>query len=81
LIDCQIDVSVWFSVSVLCSDGPSSLVHVLVWSFQMVVLLGLLGGFHVYMRLTSGQTHWSSSLWIWHANNKSVKMMMRIWWF
>ncbi|XP_039511076.1 uncharacterized protein LOC120465414 isoform X1 [Pimephales promelas] len=49
------DLQVIVEVSVLCSEGPSSLVHVLVWSFQMVVLLGLLGGFHVYMRLTSGK--------------------------
>ncbi|RXN32853.1 hypothetical protein ROHU_004478 [Labeo rohita] len=29
-------------------------VFVLVWCFQLMVLLGLLGGFHIYMRHTSG---------------------------
>ncbi|XP_048058726.1 macrophage colony-stimulating factor 1 receptor [Megalobrama amblycephala] len=32
-----------------------SVVFVLVWSFQMMVLFGLLGGFHIYMRHTSGK--------------------------
>ncbi|KAK7140867.1 hypothetical protein R3I93_015111 [Phoxinus phoxinus] len=41
--------------SVMCSESPSSVVHVLVWCFQVMVLLGLLGGFHIYMRLTSGK--------------------------
>ncbi|KAI2657171.1 HEPACAM family member 2 [Labeo rohita] len=31
----------------------SSAVFVLVWCFQLMVLLGLLGGFHIYMRHTS----------------------------
>ncbi|KAL0175504.1 hypothetical protein M9458_027834, partial [Cirrhinus mrigala] len=30
-----------------------SVVFVLVWCFQLMVLLGLLGGFHIYMRHTS----------------------------
>ncbi|RXN17864.1 hypothetical protein ROHU_026549 [Labeo rohita] len=34
---------------------PVSVVFVLVWCFQMMVLLGLLGGFHIYMRHTSGK--------------------------
>ncbi|XP_067240014.1 uncharacterized protein [Chanodichthys erythropterus] len=34
---------------------PASLVFVLVWCFQMMLLLGLLGGFHIYMRHTSGK--------------------------
>ncbi|XP_056100224.1 uncharacterized protein si:zfos-741a10.3 isoform X5 [Rhinichthys klamathensis goyatoka] len=42
-------------LQVIVEESPSSLVHVLVWCFQMVVLLGLLGGFHIYMRLTSGK--------------------------
>ncbi|KAL0175505.1 hypothetical protein M9458_027835, partial [Cirrhinus mrigala] len=29
-----------------------SVVFVLVWCFQLMVLLGLLGGFHIYMRHT-----------------------------
>ncbi|XDV37811.1 hypothetical protein PO909_007353, partial [Leuciscus waleckii] len=44
--------------SVLCPDCvlcSASVVHVLVWCCQMMVLLGLLGGFHIYMRLTSGK--------------------------
>ncbi|XP_050957231.1 uncharacterized protein LOC127158122 isoform X3 [Labeo rohita] len=32
-----------------------SVVFVLVWCFQLMVLLGLLGGFHIYMRHTSGK--------------------------
>ncbi|XP_050958188.1 uncharacterized protein LOC127159380 isoform X4 [Labeo rohita] len=32
-----------------------SVVFVLVWCFQMMVLFGLLGGFHIYMRHTSGK--------------------------
>ncbi|ROL41154.1 hypothetical protein DPX16_2654 [Anabarilius grahami] len=32
-----------------------SVVFVLVWCFQMMFLLGLLGGFHIYMRHTSGK--------------------------
>ncbi|XP_043089108.1 uncharacterized protein LOC122335343 [Puntigrus tetrazona] len=32
-----------------------SLVFVLVWCLQMMVLLGLLGAFHIYMRHTSGK--------------------------
>ncbi|KAL0175514.1 hypothetical protein M9458_027844, partial [Cirrhinus mrigala] len=32
---------------------PVSVVFVLVWCFQLMVLLGLLGGFHIYMRHTS----------------------------
>ncbi|XP_048058737.1 uncharacterized protein LOC125275649 [Megalobrama amblycephala] len=32
-----------------------SVVFVLVWSFQLMVLFGLLGGFHIYMRHTSGK--------------------------
>ncbi|XDV37816.1 hypothetical protein PO909_007358, partial [Leuciscus waleckii] len=47
--------SVLRSGSVLHSESSSSVVHVLVWCFQMMVLLGLLGGFHIYMRLTSGK--------------------------
>ncbi len=38
--------------------------------------VGLLGGFHIYMRHTSGERHLLSSLWISHANIKSVKMMI-----
>ncbi|KAK9963655.1 hypothetical protein ABG768_006823 [Culter alburnus] len=34
---------------------PESVVFVLVWSFQLMVLFGLLGGFHIYMRHTSGK--------------------------
>ncbi|KAK9963812.1 hypothetical protein ABG768_006974 [Culter alburnus] len=34
---------------------PESVVFVLVWCFQMMFLLGLLGGFHIYMRHTSGK--------------------------
>ncbi|KAI2646497.1 Pregnancy-specific beta-1-glycoprotein 1 [Labeo rohita] len=34
-----------------------SVVFVLVWCFQMMVLFGLLGGFHIYMRHTSGVRH------------------------
>ncbi|KAL1262302.1 hypothetical protein QQF64_007567 [Cirrhinus molitorella] len=34
-----------------------SVEYVLVWCFQLMVLLGLLGGFHIYMRHTSGQRH------------------------
>ncbi|KAL1262291.1 hypothetical protein QQF64_007556 [Cirrhinus molitorella] len=34
---------------------PVSEVFVLVWCFQLMVLLGLLGGFHIYMRHTSGE--------------------------
>ncbi|RXN35158.1 hypothetical protein ROHU_014397 [Labeo rohita] len=34
---------------------PVSVVFVLVWCFQLMVLLGLLGGFHIYMRHTSGK--------------------------
>ncbi|XP_048035691.1 uncharacterized protein LOC125261134 isoform X1 [Megalobrama amblycephala] len=34
---------------------PESAVFVLVWCFQMMFLLGLLGGFHIYMRHTSGK--------------------------
>ncbi|XP_042594701.1 uncharacterized protein LOC109046350 isoform X5 [Cyprinus carpio] len=33
---------------------PVSLVFVLVWCLQLMVLLGLLGAFHIYMRHTSG---------------------------
>ncbi|XP_067260634.1 uncharacterized protein [Chanodichthys erythropterus] len=36
----------------VCSE---SVVFVLVWSFQLMVLFGLLGGFHIYMRHTSGK--------------------------
>ncbi|XP_016336691.1 uncharacterized protein LOC107684836 isoform X2 [Sinocyclocheilus anshuiensis] len=32
-----------------------SVVFVLVWCLQLMVLLGLLGGFHIYMRHTSGK--------------------------
>ncbi|KAK2890736.1 hypothetical protein Q8A67_013379 [Cirrhinus molitorella] len=32
-----------------------SVVFVLVWCFQMMLLFGLLGGFHIYMRDTSGK--------------------------
>ncbi|XP_058653822.1 uncharacterized protein LOC131553284 isoform X4 [Onychostoma macrolepis] len=32
-----------------------SVVFVLVWCFQLMVLLGLLGAFHIYMRHTSGE--------------------------
>ncbi|KAL0175509.1 hypothetical protein M9458_027839, partial [Cirrhinus mrigala] len=32
---------------------PVSVVFVPVWCFQLMVLLGLLGGFHIYMRHTS----------------------------
>ncbi|XP_016099001.1 uncharacterized protein [Sinocyclocheilus grahami] len=32
-----------------------SVVFVLAWGFQLMVLLGLLGGFHIYMRHTSGK--------------------------
>ncbi|KAK7140868.1 hypothetical protein R3I93_015112 [Phoxinus phoxinus] len=35
--------------------SPEFVVFVLVWCFQVMVLLGLLGGFHIYMRLTSGK--------------------------
>ncbi|XP_042594619.1 uncharacterized protein LOC109079530 isoform X1 [Cyprinus carpio] len=34
---------------------PVSLVFVLVWCLQLMVLLGLLGPFHIYMRHTSGK--------------------------
>ncbi|XP_042626403.1 uncharacterized protein LOC122147494 [Cyprinus carpio] len=34
---------------------PVSVVFVLVWCLQMMVLFGLLGGFHIYMRHTSGK--------------------------
>ncbi|XP_042594705.1 uncharacterized protein LOC122139666 isoform X3 [Cyprinus carpio] len=34
---------------------PVSLVFVLVWCLQLMVLLGLLGAFHIYMRHTSGK--------------------------
>ncbi|RXN29301.1 carcinoembryonic antigen-related cell adhesion molecule 2-like protein [Labeo rohita] len=34
-----------------------SVVFVLVWCFQMMGLFGLLGGFHIYMRHTSGVRH------------------------
>ncbi|KAI2645686.1 HEPACAM family member 2 [Labeo rohita] len=34
-----------------------SVVFVLVWCFQMMGLFGLLGGFHIYMRHTSGERH------------------------
>ncbi|XP_016116593.1 uncharacterized protein [Sinocyclocheilus grahami] len=34
---------------------PASVVFVLVWCLQLMVLLGLLGGFHIYMRHTSGK--------------------------
>ncbi|KAL1262296.1 hypothetical protein QQF64_007561 [Cirrhinus molitorella] len=33
-----------------------SVEYVLVWCFQLMVLLGLLGGFHIYMRHTSGSS-------------------------
>ncbi|XP_048035695.1 uncharacterized protein si:zfos-741a10.3 isoform X3 [Megalobrama amblycephala] len=36
-------------------ESSVSLVFVLVWCFQMMFLLGLLGGFHIYMRHTSGK--------------------------
>ncbi|XP_048058738.1 uncharacterized protein LOC125275650 [Megalobrama amblycephala] len=38
-----------------CPVSSESVVFVLVWSFQMMVLFGLLGGFHIYMRHTSGK--------------------------
>ncbi|XP_051717015.1 uncharacterized protein LOC127494869 isoform X2 [Ctenopharyngodon idella] len=34
---------------------PVSVVFVLLWCFQLMFLLGLLGGFHIYMRHTSGK--------------------------
>ncbi|ROI69380.1 hypothetical protein DPX16_14320 [Anabarilius grahami] len=37
------------------TSDHESVVFVLVWSFQMMVLFGLLGGFHIYMRHTSGK--------------------------
>ncbi|XP_077079977.1 uncharacterized protein LOC143732595 [Siphateles boraxobius] len=46
------DLLVIVEVPVLWSETT---VHVLVWCCQMMVLLGLLGGFHIYMRLTSGK--------------------------
>ncbi|XP_051716869.1 uncharacterized protein LOC127494758 isoform X2 [Ctenopharyngodon idella] len=41
--------------SIRVKHCPVSVVFVLVWSFQMMVLFGLLGGFHIYMRHTSGK--------------------------
>ncbi|XP_051716212.1 uncharacterized protein LOC127494387 isoform X9 [Ctenopharyngodon idella] len=41
--------------SIRVKHCPESVVFVLVWSFQMMVLFGLLGGFHIYMRHTSGK--------------------------
>ncbi|XP_067260525.1 uncharacterized protein [Chanodichthys erythropterus] len=38
-----------------CPVCSESVVFVLVWSFQLMVLFGLLGGFHIYMRHTSGK--------------------------
>ncbi|XDV37806.1 hypothetical protein PO909_007348 [Leuciscus waleckii] len=49
------DLQLIIEGSVLHSESSSSVVHVLVWCCQMMVLLGLLGGFHIYMRLTSGK--------------------------
>ncbi|KAK2891358.1 hypothetical protein Q8A67_014001 [Cirrhinus molitorella] len=37
-----------------CPVCSVSVEYVLVWCFQLMVLLGLLGGFHIYMRHTSG---------------------------
>ncbi|KAK2891359.1 hypothetical protein Q8A67_014002 [Cirrhinus molitorella] len=39
-----------------------SVVFVLVWCFQLMVLLGLLGGFHIYMRHTSDECQLGSSV-------------------
>ncbi len=39
-----------------------SVVFVVVWCFQLMVLLGLLGAFHIYMRHTSGERQLSSLL-------------------
>ncbi|XP_016336694.1 uncharacterized protein LOC107684837 isoform X1 [Sinocyclocheilus anshuiensis] len=38
-----------------CAVCSVSVVFVLVWCLQLMVLLGLLGGFHIYMRHTSGK--------------------------
>ncbi|XP_016336706.1 uncharacterized protein LOC107684847 [Sinocyclocheilus anshuiensis] len=38
-----------------CPVCSVSVVFVLVWCLQLMVLLGLLGGFHIYMRHTSGK--------------------------
>ncbi|KAK7140866.1 hypothetical protein R3I93_015110 [Phoxinus phoxinus] len=42
-------------LQVIIEGIPEFVVFVLVWCFQVMVLLGLLGGFHIYMRLTSGK--------------------------
>ncbi|XP_073676073.1 uncharacterized protein [Garra rufa] len=38
-----------------CYVCSVSVVFVLVWCFQLMLLFGLLGGFHIYMRHTSGK--------------------------
>ncbi|XP_048035689.1 uncharacterized protein LOC125261132 [Megalobrama amblycephala] len=42
-------------LQVIVEESSVSVVFVLVWCFQMMFLLGLLGGFHIYMRHTSGK--------------------------
>ncbi|KAL1262305.1 hypothetical protein QQF64_007570 [Cirrhinus molitorella] len=41
-----------------CPVCSVSVVFVLVWCFQLMVLFGLLGGFHIYMRHTSETMQW-----------------------